>query len=153
MKILQHLHGFLPWHWLCGFATLLPASTMAQTTNSQLVINLSGLRNTKGQVLLAVHSQSQSFPDKVENALIRKNIPASQSAISIEKMVSGTYAISVIHDEDGDGDLDKNFIGIPTEGFGVSQNVRTMIGAPDFEDCQFELKTSPLQLNIKMRYL
>ena len=66
-------------------------------------------------------------------------------------LAPGKYAISIIHDENNNDKLDTNFIGIPKEGFGFSNNPRIMFGPPSFEKASFEINQAHVIL-IEMKY-
>ena len=65
----------------------------------------------------------------------------------------GTYAVAVIDDQNGNTKLDKDFLGIPEEGFGISNNpiVSITTGTPNFEDASFSL-TEDRTIEIDMKY-
>ncbi len=65
--------------------------------------------------------------------------------------VSRTYAISAIHDENGNRQLDRSLIGVPTEGFGFSHNPRILFGPPSFAKARFDATRETTQ-TIRMRY-
>lgn len=62
----------------------------------------------------------------------------------------GTYAIAISQDVNGNGKQDTNWIGIPKEPYGFSNNAKGKMGPPDFEDAKFEL-TKDLVINIELR--
>jgi len=64
----------------------------------------------------------------------------------------GTYAISVLHDEDCDGKMKRNFVGLPSEGYGISQNPRIRFKAPSFDDAMFTFKSDSSKVTITMKY-
>lgn len=64
-----------------------------------------------------------------------------------------TYAISVFHDENSDGKLATNFIGIPREGVGASNNAKGRFGPPKFDAAAFRFTGGRLDLKITMDYL
>ena len=65
----------------------------------------------------------------------------------------GRYAVVLYHDENANEKFDKNFLGIPTEGFGVSNNPGFSFGPPSHEDSAFVLNGEPLRLEIELTYL
>jgi uncharacterized protein (DUF2141 family) len=73
--------------------------------------------------------------------------------VSLKDVPHGTYAVSVIHDEDGDGKLDTSWLGIPREGVGVSMNAKGKAGPPKYKDAKFVLDAAEKKLKIKVRYL
>jgi uncharacterized protein (DUF2141 family) len=66
---------------------------------------------------------------------------------------AGTYAVAVLHDENGDDQANRNLIGIPTEGFGFSRNPALRMGPPQFSDAAFLIAGPKTAIEIKMRYL
>ena len=64
----------------------------------------------------------------------------------------GVYAVSVFHDENMNRKLDKNFVGIPREGYGTSNNPKRKMGPPDFEEAKFQLTGAAQSLEIKLLY-
>jgi uncharacterized protein (DUF2141 family) len=65
----------------------------------------------------------------------------------------GTYAIAVYHDENSNGKLDSNFIGIPREGVGFSNNAKGHMGPPKFDAAAFRFSGGALELKIVVAYL
>ncbi len=71
--------------------------------------------------------------------------------VSFEDIKPGTYAINVFHDENSNKKMETNFIGIPVEGYGFSNNPR-LFGPPTFNKTKFIFKEATLTLDIKMNY-
>ena len=65
---------------------------------------------------------------------------------------AGTYSAVAYHDENGNKKFDKNWIGIPTEGFGFSNNPRTFLGPPTHKDAAFHVLGSPTRVEIELKY-
>jgi len=74
--------------------------------------------------------------DPTTGAEVQGDVPITQAilAITFSDIAPGTYAVSVIHDENEDGELNTGTFGIPTEGFGFSRNPEIRTGAPDFSE-------------------
>ena len=69
----------------------------------------------------------------------------------INNVPKGIYAVSVHHDENKNGKLDTNVIGIPIEGIGASRNPSMTFGPPEFDEANFRLKNN-IKLKIKLKY-
>ncbi len=113
-------------------------STLAQDKgDGTLLILITGLDDYKGQLLVALYKSSDEFPgetpDKGWGTVIRKN----EELIRFDHVPYGRYAIAVIHDQNNDGKLNKNFVGIPVEGYGFSNNAMGKCGPPTFTDASF----------------
>lgn len=111
---------------------------LANTIN----IDVDGFNNSNGQVLIYLHNKSTSFPSDSENAIINRivQIQNKTAKVKIENVVSGLYAVAIVHDENSDGKLETNFVGIPKEGVGASNNARGNFGPPSFDDASFKLE-------------
>lgn len=125
----------------------------AQASPAELEIQVQGLRNANGQVRLCLTRNPAHFPDcNGDPAAVRRSLPAGSAAsIRLRGIPAGTYALSVIHDENGDGRLNR-FMAIPREGFGFSRNPRIRMGPPRFDEVRFQL-TGAARQTVQMRYL
>jgi uncharacterized protein (DUF2141 family) len=86
-------------------------------------------------------------------AAVRRSVPAAQAAsIHLRGVEPGTYALSVVHDENDNSRLDR-FMGIPREGFGFSRNPRMRMGPPRFEEARFAVTGASLRQIVRMSYL
>lgn len=118
---------------------------------ADLTVAVSGLRNQKGQVLIALHDDSASFPNKWKRALAVKRVPARDGAdATFENVAPGRYAVIAVHDEDGNGEMTKTLIGLPVEGFGASNNP-SFFGPPRFGSAVFDLREDA-SLSVRMVY-
>jgi uncharacterized protein (DUF2141 family) len=112
------------------------------------------LRNLRGNIGCRLFSSEQSFPRKTEGT-VRTSVPvtASVTRCVFKDIPPGIYAITVIHDENDNGKLDRNFIGVPTEGYGVSNNQTRATRAPIWSECKFVVERGKnRELPIELRY-
>jgi uncharacterized protein (DUF2141 family) len=99
-------------------------------------------------------SDNKGFPDCSKSASTQnRNVPARSAGRSIVfgGLKPGTYAVSVLHDENANGRLETNFVGIPREGAGISNNALPKFSAPRFKDAAFQLRGDTAQ-DIRMGY-
>jgi uncharacterized protein (DUF2141 family) len=111
--------------------------------------------NDKGQTLCALFSSANDFPKETEKAVARtSSVISNQHAVcDFPGVAPGTYAVSVIHDENSNGKLDTNFMGIPREGVGASNNARGHFGPPKFDAASFRFSGGQFTLKITVIYL
>ncbi len=105
-----------------------------------------------GNIGCALFSNPKGFPMDASGAILKfsQNTPAGTEFI-FSNLKSGKYAVSVMNDQNGNKILDKNFLGIPKEEWGVSNNVRPTLRAPKFEEAVFEVdEKSDLTLKIRI---
>src|SRR5580698_4315363 len=116
----------------------LPAQT---PTNTTLTVRIVGARNAKGKIRVALFRSAEGFPGDASKAFRRENAPIDprtlSSQIVLADLPAGQYALSVFHDENLNETLDKNFMGIPKEGYGASNNPAKKMRAPTFEEARF----------------
>jgi uncharacterized protein (DUF2141 family) len=132
---------------------VLPQGQVAQA--NIVHVEIGGLRNDKGQVFCALYSSPDGFPKNSEKAVarIKSAILDKQAVCEFSGMASGTYAVSVFHDENSNGKLDTNFMGIPREGVGASNGAKGHFGPPKFDAAAFHFSGGRLDLKITINYL
>ncbi len=123
----------------------------AQQTAS-VTVSVTDLKSISGQLVVCLWSTRAGFPtcragDGVPRHTFAINARTMQVALPIPR--AGSFAVTVVHDENNNGRLGQNFIGMPTEGVGVSNNPG---GIPRFNASLVEL-TPGSQITVRMRYL
>lgn len=117
---------------LAMVAALLAAPNQA----ADLEVTLRGVNSTEGQALVAVHRHvpGAGFPAD-DGVVAGKARPAATGDIRFffEALPPGDYAVAAFHDADGDGQLDANLVGMPTECYGFSNDARGFMGPPTFD--------------------
>jgi len=140
-----------------ALAVVLVARCLAQGPPQEAVIHADvvGLRNSKGQVLCALYASAEGFPKDSQKAIRRVTSPISEKNASCEfsGLEPGTYAVSVFHDENSNGKLDTNFLGMPREGVGASNDAKGHMGPPKFDAAKFQFSGGRLNLKIPIHYL
>lgn len=115
-------------------ATMLAASapTAAQAERqASLSVTVTGLRSAKGQLIACLWTDKAGFPScEKSGTALRRRLPVTGTTMQLAfpGLAPGQYAVTVLHDEDGNGKMKRNFIGMPAEGVGVSNNPGGMPG-------------------------
>lgn len=124
------------------------------TSNGSIHIKVSGLKNKNGQLGILIFTKKEGFPSDWQKAYRQILIPVSgdKAEYTFTDLPYGKYAVSVMHDENKNKKLDTNFMGIPKEGHGVSNNAKGTMGAPKFEDAAFNLDKDIISTDIKVNY-
>lgn len=129
---------------------------MPQSGAATLTIRVSGARNNKGRVALALFQGEAGFPGdsskalRVEQADVDAQTRTAQFVL--REIPYGVYAVTVFHDENMNGKLDKNFVGAPKEGYGASNNPRKRMGPPPFNEASFTVDRPEQTMEIKLIY-
>jgi len=147
---------------LCAICAPIPEAHTESALNScgpvgvgTINVNIRNISKPEGMLGVALYSSKQGFPDKSDHAVatrVRK-ISGTEHEVRFENIPYGTYAISVLHDENGNGRMDKKHIFIPKEGFGVSNNPKIRRGPPSFSEAVFNLDRQQTELTVNMIYL
>jgi uncharacterized protein (DUF2141 family) len=100
----------------------------------KLEIEVTGIKNSTGKIMLQLmDSGEKTVSEKMSEIKVQK------CTILIENLKPGKYAVRYFHDENLNGEMDTNFMGIPTEGYGFSNNAKGSFGPPPFEKWLFEV--------------
>jgi uncharacterized protein (DUF2141 family) len=102
-----------------------------------LLVMIQGFKSTEGQLMVALYNTEKEFMNKDPFKGSTTLISASQELIRFDNLPYGDYAVVVLHDMNKDGKLDKNEFGIPTEGYGFSNNVMGKFGPPSWMQASF----------------
>ena len=109
---------------------------ISNSTYSQykLEIEISGIRNNTGIIMLQLFDETEKVIDQEKS-----QISDNKCSFIIANLKPGKYAVRYFHDENLNGEMETNFIGKPTEGYGFSNNVTGKMGPPPFEKWLFEI--------------
>jgi uncharacterized protein (DUF2141 family) len=105
-----------------------------------LHVQLTPVKNTEGQMIYALYNSEESF--KNSNPAYQAGTAAVQmgeTEIDLTNITPGYYAFTVFQDENGNGILDTNFLGRPTEPFGISNITKTLYSFPKWAVVKFEV--------------
>lgn len=118
-------------------------------------VEIDGLRSAKGEARCSLYATPEGFPTRDENAAAHAHsaVVDGRGMCVFAGVAPGRYAVAVFHDENGNGRLDTNFLGIPREGVGASNNAKGRFGPPSFGDAAFSFHGGRLELKITIRYL
>ena len=123
-----------------------------QLPTGSLTVEVTGLKNSAGQVCFSLFESSEGFPQAEEAVIARQCVAAAGAAaepalsssgseavagslsVIFDGLKSGTYAVSVLHDENEDSQINTGLFGVPTEGFGFSRNPTIRTSAPAFRE-------------------
>ncbi len=123
------------------------------TPSLRLTVTVTSLHSNDGSVFVSLYNSEDGYP-KDPNKAFRKTpvkIKNKTAVVTFDSLPRGMYAVACYHDEDGNGKLNTNFLGIPTEGVGASNDATGFLGPPSFKDASFNLFGNTF-ITIHMRY-
>jgi uncharacterized protein (DUF2141 family) len=136
---------------------LLANQPAAAPGTSVLNVEIAGLRDARGNVCLSLYNslKPQLFPQEAQQAQESRcvRVTANPMVISFRNLKPGNYAIALLHDANGNGKDDRNFLGMPTEGFGFSRNPVVKLKAPGFDEASVPVSGATTTIKINVTYL
>jgi uncharacterized protein (DUF2141 family) len=140
---------------LVAWLVNLPVGVLAQSSCPGIHVEILDIRNSTGNVACALFESPDGFPiEYLRSAtyIIATKIHRTEASCDFIEIPPGTYAIAAIHDENMNGKLDTNWLGIPEEGYGFSNEAEGFSGAPTFSAASFEYHGGRLDLRISLHY-
>ena len=134
-----------------GLVAAMSLGSAAHAADLSLVV--SGVQGESGQLMVAVFDKGEGFPSR--GRLVGRLVPASQRDaegrvhLVIDGLAAGQYAVSVVHDRDGNGKLNTNLLGIPTEPYGFSGKPASF-GPPSFADAALRVGEEGASVQIEL---
>lgn len=113
------------------------------------------IKNSTGTVACALFESPEGFPYEylrsATNVMVVK-IREAQARCDFEDIPPGTYAMAVVHDENMNGKLDANWLGVPSEGYGFSNDASGVLGPPSFSAASFKYDGQNVDLTMTLHY-
>lgn len=148
-------------------AFVVTTMTFAFCANAgELRITVDGIRSTRGTILIGLYDNVASFARAIESsdkngflndparfaAVALKANAAKKSEVILTNIDPGKYAIILFHDENSNGRLDKNVIGVPMEPYGFGNDAQGFLGPPSFEKAAIQISAANKAVRISLIY-
>lgn len=134
--------------------TILTAATLAffasSATAADLIVRVEDVRSAQGSIMLAVYDSADGFLKRPAKAT-RAAAAAGVVDVVIKDLPAGEYGIALFHDANGNGKMDSNPLGIPSEDHAFSNNARGTMGPPKFEQVKFTLPAEGATTTVSLR--
>ncbi len=128
---------------------LVLTSVLTYGQQSTISVEVSHIESDKGTLLIALFDSEKNFL-KSSMKLEKVKATVGKIKVSFEDVPAGTYTVSIIHDENENGDLDTNFMGIPNEPYGISMEGKNRFGPPSYDKAKFEVTDKDVNLTISL---
>jgi uncharacterized protein (DUF2141 family) len=136
-------------------SAILPISATAQSQCPGIHVKILNIKNSTGTVACALFESPEGFPYEylrsATNVMVIK-IREAQARCDFEDIPPGTYAMAVVHDENMNGKLDANWLGVPSEGYGFSNDASGVLGPPSFSAASFKYDGQNVDLTMTLHY-
>jgi uncharacterized protein (DUF2141 family) len=127
------------------------ATTSSVFGQSNIEVTVRNIEDEKGSIRVGLFTNDDDFLKKAVDGKVVK-ATGKEVKVVFENLKPGEYAVSVIHDENDNGELDKNGVGMPKEGFAFGNNAMGMFGPPSFEKAKVVVEKVPVKQVIELKY-
>jgi uncharacterized protein (DUF2141 family) len=149
---------------LLGLALAWIAAAPAQAAS--LALTIVGVRSDVGEILIGVYDTADGFKRAIDSSATKSALlpqawrivgaslraKAGSQSIVFTQLPPGRYAVIAFHDENDNGLLDANVLGIPVEAYGFSNNAQGLLGAPSFDAAAVKIGTEDVSVSISLIY-
>jgi uncharacterized protein (DUF2141 family) len=127
--------------------------TTGEALAARIVVTISGFRSNQGGVYVGLYATPSKFLNGTQVDVMKK-VPASIAPITVtfDNLAPGTYAVGAYHDENNNDHFDTNFLGLPNEGYALSNGVRAVMSKPTFEQAAFTIGNAGAAIALQIRY-
>lgn len=127
---------------------------VGRETGVRLNVQVGQLKSNEGEVTVTVYPSDPTrfLARRGKLARVRAPAKAPLTQVCFNLPAAGVYAVAVYHDTNGNRDFDRNAVGMPTEGYGFSNDAPTRFGAPSFDAVRFNVKAGDNTIRVRMRY-
>lgn len=144
--------------YILWYFALLSVTASAKTPDpilrGKLIVQIEGIRESTGEIGVLLFDHATGFPGDSASSIRHRVVPARTGKVALyfEDLPFGTYAVAVIHDLNGNRRVDTNLLGIPKEGYGFSNNARSLFRAPRFHEAAFAHQGAVAKVQVEMIY-
>ena len=148
-----------------GAALALLLFSCASAEASNLWVTIRGVASSQGTLMVGLYDSEENFRIAITDAgkvgllndssrlvgIALRAIAGTQSVV-FTNLKPGTYAVIAFHDANDNGKLDENWLGVPTEGYGFSNNAEGFMSAPSFKNVGVLVDNQDLSIVITLKY-
>lgn len=135
---------------LAGSALALLPALMSLACAATVTVTVKNAANRNGSVRGLI-CDKEHFLKSCANK-VSVHAAGGEVVLVFSDVPAGRYAVSVYHDENDNNKLDRNFIGIPSEGYGFSRDAKGHRGPPGFDDAAFDVRDGANELAVTLNY-
>lgn len=136
------------------FSCLTANADGTRSNSGTIHVEVGGLRNSSGEARVNLYNSKAGFPSQPQKAFktLTGRIENEAAVVEFKDIPFGEYAIAVLHDENGNKKMDFNWLMMPKEGIGASNNPKGVLVPPGYDDARFRLDADEISIKIRMRY-
>ena len=113
-------------------------SSVTESNAGKFILSVVGFDSDEGKAMIALYNSEEGYSETGEKfKAVALEIKELKCEWVIEELPFGEYAIKLFHDENGDGKMNTNMLGIPSEEYAFSNNATGSFGPADYDDAKF----------------
>jgi uncharacterized protein (DUF2141 family) len=120
---------------------------------NSLTVTIDNCKSSKGKIYIALYDNEKAFMQEPQ-AVSKKIVPIEngKAKVTFSSLATKDYAFVFFHDENGNGKLDTNLFGIPTEGYGFSNNAKGTFGPPSYSKSKLAVQAGSNRTTVRLNY-
>jgi uncharacterized protein (DUF2141 family) len=120
---------------------------------ARIIVTIDGLHSAQGNVFVGLYASPAKFLQGNQSDATKK-VKGTTGPITVafDNLKPGTYAVGAFHDENGNDHMDTNFLGLPVEGYALSNGVRAILSKPTFQQASFTVGNGDKPVALHIRY-
>jgi uncharacterized protein (DUF2141 family) len=120
---------------------------------ARIIVTVDGLHSAQGNVFIGLYATPSKFLNGNQcDAMLRVKASTAPITVAFDNLRPGVYAVGAYHDENGNDHLDTNFLGLPVEGYALSNGVRAILSKPEFHEAAFTVGNGDKPIALHIRY-
>jgi len=125
----------------------------APAAAARIIVTVTGLHSAQGGVYVGLYATPSKFLNGTQVDAMRK-VKAGTGRVTVvfDNLAPGTYAVGAYHDENNNDHMDTDFVGLPTEGYALSNGVRAVMSKPTFQQAAFSVGAEDKPVALHIRY-
>ena len=139
---------------LTTLGMLLSMTGAGMSFAADITVEILALPNTKGMVMVSLFDRAMGFPSAVsygQQIAASRQVAGQPLRVVFTDVPAGRYAIAAFHDEDGNGKLTTNIMGIPTEVMDFSNKAKASFGSPSFDSAAIEVGAQGATVKLQLQ--
>jgi uncharacterized protein (DUF2141 family) len=127
--------------------------TAGAASAARIIVTIDGVHSTQGNVFVGLYASPSKFlVGNQTDAMKRVTASPGPITVTFDNLPPGTYAVGAYHDENANDHLDTNLLGLPTEGYALSNGVRAVFSKPKFIEAAFTVGAGDKPVALHIRY-
>lgn len=131
-------------------AMLIVFTQVKAQEGNMLTVLVENFDDAQGTIKIGLYNSEETYMGKSFKSVSSEVDNTKQVKLVFENIPNGQYTFSMYHDLNGNGQLDKNFLGIPSEDYAFSNNADGRFGPPEYAECVFEINEKETIQTIKL---